>query len=57
MTDEQTKRLIDAAPELLAALRAIAANESSAAFDPQWPARVARAAIENLRGIPTPENF
>ena len=55
MTDEQTKRLMAAAPELLAALRVIAANDSSAAFDPQWPARVALDAIENLRGIPTPD--
>lgn len=56
MTDEQSKRLIAAAPELLAALRTIAANGSSVQLDPQWAARVAKNAVENLRGIHIPDS-
>lgn len=57
MSEEQTKRLNEAAPELLAALRTIAANASSVQLDPQWAVRVARDAIANLRGIQIPDSL
>lgn len=48
MTDEQTKRLIAAAPELLIALRTIATNSSSVQMDPQWAVQIARNAVADL---------
>ena len=56
MNDQQIERLIAAAPDLLTALRVIAANGSSIQIDPQWAVQIAKNAIEPLRGIPTPNN-
>lgn len=53
MTDDKKDRLIAAAPDLLETLRTIAANAASVQMDPQWAVRIARDAIEGLRGIRT----
>lgn len=53
MTDDNKARLIAAAPDLLETLRTIAAHAASVQMDPQWAVRIARDAIEDLRGIRT----
>ena len=56
MTNEQKDLLIAAAPDLLEALRVIAANGASVQMDPQWAVRIAKNAIAKLRGIPLTDN-
>ena len=53
MTNEQKNLVISVAPDLLETLRTIAANAASVQMDPQWAVRIARDAIEDLRGIRT----